>query len=71
MISSHPPAPAPRTLRLRWHLLAILVLKVAMLTALWHVFIKPNKVKVDAARMEQRMGTGAVTAPVPVKEKTP
>ncbi len=71
MISSQPPAPAPRTLRLRWHLLAILVLKVAMLTALWHVFIKPNKVKVDAARMEQRMGTGAVTAPVPVKEKTP
>ena len=71
MISSKPSAFAPRTWRLRWHLLAILVLKVAMLTALWHVFIKPNKVKVDATRMEQRMGTGAVTAPIAEKEKTP
>jgi hypothetical protein len=37
------------------HLVLVLILKVLVLTGLWHAFIKPNRVKVDAGAMSARM----------------
>ena len=48
------------------HLLLIVLVKALVLTGLWFVFIKPNKVSMDAERMEQRMGSGTAS---PTKEK--
>lgn len=51
-----------RVSRLAWHLCWILALKFVVLTALWHVFIKPNRVPVDARAMETHL-TGRPSAP--------
>jgi hypothetical protein len=37
------------------HLVLVLILKVLVLTALWHAFIKPYRVKVDQDVMSARM----------------
>lgn len=36
------------------HLLAVLFLKAALLMAIWHVFVAPKRVVVDAAAAEAR-----------------
>ena len=48
------------------HLLLIVLVKALVLAGLWYVFIKPNKVPMDAERMEQRMGSGTAS---PTNEK--
>ena len=46
--------------KLRFHLAIVLVVKIILLTLLWHAFIKPNKVKVDVDVMSGRIvGTGS------------
>lgn len=37
------------------HLALVLILKVLFLIAIWHVFIKPNKLYVDSDVMSNRM----------------
>lgn len=37
------------------HLVLVLILKVLVLTALWHTFIKPYRVKVDQDVMSARL----------------
>lgn len=37
------------------HLVLLLILKVLVLTALWHAFIKPYRVKVDQDVMSARL----------------
>lgn len=37
------------------HLVLVLILKVLVLTALWHAFIKPYRVKVDQDVMSARL----------------
>ena len=50
--------------RLARHLLIVLVLKIILLTLLWHAFIKPNKVTVDVDTMGNRIaGTAAPPSP--------
>jgi len=44
-----------RVSRLAWHLTWILALKFVLLTVLWHVFIKPERVRIDAQAMEARL----------------
>ena len=68
MTKPPPPAtpPAPRKFRLTAHLAIVLVVKVILLTLLWHAFIKPNKVKVDVEAMGNHI-TG--TASQPPQEK--
>ena len=41
--------------KLFWHLLAVVVLKIILLIGLWHIFIKPYRVKVDAGQMAARI----------------
>lgn len=56
--SSHTP---PTTMspgrkhRLRLHLAAVIVIKIVLLTLLWHAFIKPNKVSIDITSMGERI----------------
>ena len=45
--------------RLARHLLIVLVLKIILLTLLWHAFIKPNKVTVDVDAMGSRIAGSA------------
>jgi len=37
------------------HLVLVLILKVLVLTGLWHAFIKPYRVKVDQTAMSARL----------------
>lgn len=41
----------PHKSRLVRHLAIVLILKIILLTLLWHAFIKPNKVKVNIDAM--------------------
>lgn len=41
----------------------VLVIKIMLLVLLWHVFIKPNKVAVDADAMSGRIATIASQPP--------
>ena len=41
--------------RLARHLVIVLLVKIVLLTALWHAFIKPNKVSVDVDAMGSRI----------------
>ncbi len=45
----------PHKSRLARHLAVVLILKVILLTLLWHAFIKPNKVKVNVEAMGAHM----------------
>ena len=45
--------------RLARHLAIVLVLKIVLLTLLWHAFIKPNKVTVDVDSMGSRIAGSA------------
>ena len=47
-------ARAPRS-RLMRHLLIALLVKIVLLAALWHVFIRPNRLAVDAESMGGRI----------------
>jgi len=49
------PSPRPRRSRLAFHLAIVLIVKIILLTLLWHAFIKPNKVKVDVDTMGSRI----------------
>lgn len=49
------PSSRPRRSRLAFHLAVVLVVKIILLTLLWHAFIKPNKVKVDIDAMGGRI----------------
>lgn len=51
------PASRPRRSRLAFHLAIVLVVKIILLTLLWHAFIKPNKVKVDVDAMGSRIAS--------------
>ena len=57
--SAQPPSRSWRS-RLTFHLAIVLIVKIVLLTLLWHAFIKPNKVKVDMDTMGSR-----ITAPAP------
>ncbi|MDR1935406.1 MAG: hypothetical protein LBS49_07480 [Candidatus Accumulibacter sp.] len=61
------PTPAPRRFRMRlaYHLIIVLVVKVILLALLWHAFIKPNKVKVDVDAMGNRIASAASPASIP------
>ena len=50
-----PTPPTPRRTRLAVHLTIVLIVKVILLTLLWHAFIKPNKVKVNVEAMGAHM----------------
>ena len=41
--------------RLRFHLAIVLVVKILLLSLLWHAFIKPYKVSVDVNVMRDRL----------------
>jgi hypothetical protein len=41
--------------RLGRHLIWVLIIKLILLTALWFIFIKPNRVEVDAATMRDHL----------------
>lgn len=60
-----PDAPPPRPLRSRlaFHLAIALIVKIILLTLLWHAFIKPNKVKVDIDTMGSRIAAPAPSVP--------
>lgn len=45
----------PRPSKLRRHLVVVLILKLLVLTGLWHAFIKPNRVRVDQDVMSARL----------------
>ena len=64
MNSAPHPAPRPR-MRLTYHLLIVLAVKVFLLTLLWHTFIGPYKVKVDVEIMGERIAS-AVSASNPI-----
>lgn len=49
------PTAPPHKSRLVRHLAIVLVIKVILLTILWHTFIKPNRVKVDVETMSNRI----------------
>jgi hypothetical protein len=50
--------------RLVRHLVLVLILKAVLLTLLWHVFVKPNRVKVDGQAMGAHIaGTRLPTHP--------
>ena len=53
------PPSRPRRSRLAVHLVMVLILKVILLTLLWHAFIKPNKVSVDVEAMSGRIAGSA------------
>ena len=58
--------------RLRFHLAIVLVVKVVLLFLLWHAFIKPNKVAVDAEVMSERLagaGSAANISTIPGENK--
>ena len=44
------------------HLVLVLILKVLVLTGLWHVFIKPYRVKVDQDVMSARLAGPSIHA---------
>jgi hypothetical protein len=52
------PAP-PRRMRLAYHLIIVLAVKLVLLALLWHAFIKPNKVEVDIGVMGKHIAGGA------------
>ena len=66
-----PTPPTPRRTRLAVHLTIVLIVKVILLTLLWHAFIKPNKVKVDIDTMGTRITGSRITdsASQPPQEK--
>ena len=41
--------------KLRFHLAIVLVVKILLLSLLWHAFIKPYKVSVDVNLMSDRL----------------
>lgn len=47
--------------RLARHLLLMLLAKVLLLTMLWHVFIKPNRVSVDSERMGSHIAGASIS----------
>lgn len=51
------------------HLVIVLLIKIVLLTALWHVFIKPYRIKVDEDAMGSRIA-GAVSGSQLSQEKT-
>ncbi len=53
------PPSRPRRSRLTVHLAIVLILKVILLTLLWHAFIKPNKISVDVEAMSGRIAGSA------------
>lgn len=58
------PPSRPRRRRLAYHLGIVLIVKIILLTLLWHAFIKPNKVTVDVDTMGNRIaGTAAPPSP--------
>jgi len=65
IMKTDPAAPPPRPFRLRltFHLAIVLIVKVILLTLLWHAFIKPNKVKIDTDAMGSRIAAPAPTVP--------
>ena len=61
--------------RLARHIVIVLLVKIVLLTLLWHVFIKPHRVAVDIESMGGRMaGSSApLSKPLPsssLPEKT-
>ena len=52
--------------RLGLHLVLLVLFKMLVLTALWHVLIKPYRVSVKADEMAQRIAAPVVT---PAQEK--
>jgi hypothetical protein len=59
---SPPPPSRPHRSRLVLHLAVVLVVKIILLTLLWHVFIKPYKVKIDEDAMGDRIAAGRPSA---------
>jgi hypothetical protein len=59
----------PRRWRLAYHLIIVLIVKVILLTLLWHAFIKPYKVKVDIDVMGNRIAS-AVSSTSPASLTT-
>lgn len=45
--------------KLRWHLAGVLLIKIVLLSLLWHACIKPYKVVVDARVMGERVGASS------------
>jgi len=45
------------------HLAAAVLLKLVVLTALWWVFVRDDRVDVDAERAAAHVGAGAAVAP--------
>ena len=62
--------PPARKSRLALHLAIVLVIKVILLTLLWHAFIKPNKVAVDVDAMGSRIA-GTTSQPASQSRATP
>jgi len=53
------PPSRPRRWRLAYHLGIVLIVKIILLTLLWHAFIKPNKISVDVEAMSGRIAGSA------------
>jgi hypothetical protein len=51
-----------RSMRLGVHLVLLVLLKMAILTALWHALIKPYRVSVKADEMAQQLTAPVTTA---------
>jgi hypothetical protein len=60
-----PPPFRPRRARLAYHLLIALAVKIVLLALLWHVFIKPQRVRVDVGMMSERIAGSASRASIP------
>ena len=48
---------------LRFHIILVLVLKLALLTALWLVFVKPLRVNVNVETMGARIAGTSIQTP--------
>ena len=61
-IAENPGGAPLRVPRLRRHLAWILIVKFALLAALWQVFVKPYRVQVDLDAMAARLTQAAPSA---------
>ena len=57
--------------KLRFHLAIVLVIKILLLSLLWHAFIKPYKVSVDAKVMSDRLAGAASASSIPTTPGDP
>jgi len=64
--ATNPALSLPRRHRLAYHIAIVLIVKLILLTLLWHAFIKPYRVKVDI----DVMGNHIASAVSPVSIST-